>query len=320
MTRPRILITRPMPEAAMKRAHELFEVESRASNALPKQSELRASLTLYDGILATLGDHFTAHTFADFHTPRCKIIANFGVGYNHIDTEAARAAGICVSNTPGAVTEATADIALTLMLMSARRAAEGERLVRAGGWEGWHPTQMLGMHMSGKRLGIVGMGRIGEAVARRAHFGFGMRVAYTTRSPKQLAFPATAVPDLITLAGQTDILVITVPGGTQTHHLINANVLNALPAHAHVINVSRGNVIDENALIAVLEAGRIGGAGLDVYENEPEVPEALRQLNNATLLPHLGTAALEVREAMANMALDNLQHHFEGHPAPNRVN
>ena len=223
----KILITRPMPEPVIA-ALEGFALDCRASNAPLSAQELRQSLAEYDAVLPTLGDAYDAGVFADVPDPRAKLLANFGAGFNHIDIAAATAAGIKVTNTPGAVTEATADTALTLILMSARRAAEGERLVRAGLWEGWHPTQMLGLHLTGKTLGIVRMGRIGQAIARRCHYGFEMAVKYTSRSPKSLDFPATYVAQLADLAAQVDVLVCAVPGGDETHHLINADILAAM--------------------------------------------------------------------------------------------
>jgi lactate dehydrogenase-like 2-hydroxyacid dehydrogenase len=256
--------------------------------------------------------------FADVPKPRAKMLANFGVGFNHIDVEAAKAAGIEVTNTPGAVTDATADIAMTLMLMSARRAGEGERLVRSGAWQGWHPTQMLGLHLSSKHVGIIGMGRIGQAIARRCHFGFGMRVSYFNRSAKQMDFPAEQVASLTALAGQVDVLVVAVPGGS-TMHLVNADVLKAMQAHAHLINIARGEVVEEAALIAALQAGEIAGAGLDVYEFEPKVPDALKAMENVTLLPHLGTATLEVRTSMGLMAVENAAAFARGKALPNPV-
>jgi hydroxypyruvate reductase len=208
---------------------------------------------------------------------------------------------------------------MALILMSARRAGEGERLVRSGRWPGWHPTQMLGLHVTGKTVGILGMGRIGQAIARRCHFGFGMAVCYVARSDKALGFPAERAADAEALAASVDILVVAVPGGAETRHMVNAAVLAAMRPLAHLVNIARGDVVDEAALIAALEAGRIGGAGLDVYEFEPAVPEALRRLETVTLLPHLGTAALEVRVAMGQMALDNVAALAEGRPLPNAV-
>jgi len=315
---PRVLISRPLPAAVAKRAEALFDVEWRGTNAPMSAAEMRSALALYDGIMPTLGDQFTDQIFAEFGRPRCRILANFGVGYNHIDVDSARAHGVTVTNTPGAVTDATADTAMTLLLMSARRAAEGERLVRSGAWEGWHPTQMLGLHVSGKTVGIVGMGRIGQAIARRCHFGFGMKVLYANRSAREMAFEAEQV-SLNDLAARADVVVIAVPGGAETHHMIGADFFAAMQSHAHFINIARGDVVQETALIEALQNGAIGGAGLDVYEFEPEVPEALRQLNNVTLLPHLGTAALDVRTDMGMLVLNNLEAFFKGETPPNAL-
>ncbi|MCT4611214.1 MAG: D-glycerate dehydrogenase [Pelagimonas sp.] len=316
----KLLITRNLPESVIAKARADFDLTYRDRTDVMSQAEMIASLQDYDVILPTLGDLYSAEIFEAVPAPRTKLLANFGVGFNHIDAAAARAKGIAVSNTPGAVTDATADTALTLMLMSARRAGEGERLVRAGDWQGWHPVQMLGLHMTGKHLGIVGMGRIGQAIAKRAHFGFDMQVSYFSRSPKDLPFEAQQVDDLATLAAQVDMLVAAVPGSPETKHLIGTKVFDAMPSHAHFINISRGDVVDEAALITALQGNTIGGAGLDVYEHEPQVPDALRALDNVVLLPHLGTAALEVREGMGMMALANLQAFVDGAPLPNPVN
>ena len=315
----RLLIARPMPLAVMDRAMSAFETEIREANTPLRVDEMHRALRDFDAVVPTLGDRFSAEVFAAVARPRCRLLANFGVGYNHIDAIAAKTAGVQVSNTPGAVTDATADIGMTLILMSARRAGEGERLVRAGNWQGWHPTQMMGLHVSGKTVGIVGMGRIGQAVARRCHFGFGMKVRYFNRSPKTLDFPAEAAVDLRDLAASVDVLVVTVPGAAQTHHLIDAAVFRAMRPTAHLINIARGDIVDEAALIAALESGGIAGAGLDVYEFEPEVPQALRQMDQVTLLPHLGTAALDVRTAMGHMALDNVAALADGTDLPNLV-
>jgi lactate dehydrogenase-like 2-hydroxyacid dehydrogenase len=297
----------------------VFDVTSRTETTPLSAPELRAALTDYDAVLPTLGDMFSTEVFEDVPLPRCKILANFGVGYNHLDVAAAKESGVVVTNTPGAVTEATADIAMTLMLMSARRAGEGERLVRSGHWKGWHPTQMLGLHLTGKTVGIVGMGRIGQAIARRCHFGFGMAVKYFNRSAKDLSFPVDRLDDLAELAGQVDVLVLAVPAGADTHHMINADILQAMNPAGHLINIARGDVVDEAALITALESGQIAGAGLDVYEFEPKVPAALMALQNVVLLPHLGTAALEVRTAMGQMAVDNLLAFNAGVPLHNPV-
>ncbi|MCA0963696.1 2-hydroxyacid dehydrogenase [Salipiger bermudensis] len=315
----RVLIGRNLPERVVDEARALFDVTYRDSPAPLSRDEMVAALSEYDGALVTLGDGFSAEVFEAAGSPRAKILANFGVGFNHIDVAAAKAAGITVTNTPGAVTDATADIAMTLMLMSCRRAAEGERLVRSGDWQGWHPVQMLGLHMTGKRVGILGMGRIGQAIARRCHFGFGMSVAYASRSEKSLEFPAERYASPEALAAEVDVLVVSLPASPETHHMVDAGVLAAMKPTAHLVNIARGDIVDEAALIAALEARAIGGAGLDVYEFEPKVPEALRALDNVVLLPHLGTSTLEVREDMGRMAVENLRAFFAGDAVPNRV-
>ncbi|TMV09808.1 D-glycerate dehydrogenase [Ruegeria sediminis] len=315
----KLWITRPMPPAVEARARADFDVEIRTGTTPLTLDEMHHALTGFDAVIPTLGDMFSAGVFAAVPRPRCKLLANFGVGYNHIDVLAAKATGVQVSNTPGAVTDATADIAMTLLLATARRAGEGERLVRSGQWQGWHPTQMLGQHVTGKRVGIVGLGRIGQAIARRCHFGFGMQVAYVARGRKELDFPADFAADLTALASGVDFLVVAVPGGAATRHLIDAGVLDAMKPTAMLINIARGEVVDEAALIAALRSGRIAGAGLDVYEFEPKVPEALLEMENVTLLPHLGTATEEVRTNMGLMALDNVAAFAEGRALPNAV-
>ena len=314
----KLLIARPAPPEVHE-ALQGFDVTYREDSAPLSEDEMQDALRDYDGVLATLGDRFTADVFGKVGMPRCKMLANFGVGYNHIDVDAAKAAGLQVSNTPGAVTDATADIAMTLMLMAARRAGEGERLVRSGQWSGWEPSQLLGMHLTGKTVGIVGMGRIGQAVARRCHYGFSMDVKYFSRSAKSVAYPAEHISDLKQLVAAVDVVVIAVPGGDDTQHLINADVLAAMQPHAFLINIARGNIVEETALIEALQAGTIGGAGLDVYEFEPEVPQALRDLDNVVLLPHLGTSSREVRVDMWMMAVENLKAGVAGETPPNLV-
>ncbi|PKP71833.1 MAG: D-glycerate dehydrogenase [Alphaproteobacteria bacterium HGW-Alphaproteobacteria-4] len=312
----RVLVSRrltPKVEAALA----AFETHYRESAAPMTLSECRAALAGFDAVVPTLGDAFGAEAFTG--PIRARLLANFGVGVNHIDVVAARAAGVTVTNTPGAVTDATADIALTLLLMSARRAGEGERFLRAGHWQGWQPTQLLGQHVSGKSLGVIGMGRIGRAVARRAHFGFGMQVRFFNRS----ALPDPGLParqvETLAEAMAADFVVVAVPGGAGNWHLIDRAALAAMPAHGHFINISRGDVVDEGALIAALEAGQIAGAGLDVYEHEPDVPARLIALENVTLLPHLGTAAEEVRDGMGLMVVANLVAFAAGQTLPNPV-
>lgn len=317
----RLLITRELPEANLATARARFDTTLRDVDAGMTEAEAAEALCSYDAILPTLGDAFTAGAFAAAEAAglRCKILANFGVGYNHIDVAAAKAAGVAVSNTPGAVTDATADIAMTLILSTCRRAGEGERLVRSGGWTGWAPTQMLGLHVTGKTLGVVGMGRIGQAIAHRCHYGFGMEVVFYNRSPKEVGVPARQLGTLAEVMQAADIVVVAVPGGAETAGMIDATCFAAMKPTGIFVNIARGDVVDEPALIAALETGHIAGAGLDVYAQEPVVPKALIAMENVVLLPHLGTAALEVREAMGQMALDNLIAWDEGRVLPQGV-
>lgn len=313
----RLLISRDLPETVLAAAQARFDVRRPEQDAPLDQAGAAWALAEHDAVICTLGDDFSAAAFAG--APRCKLLANFGVGYNHIDVGAATRAGVAVSNTPGAVTDATADLAMTLLLMACRRAGEGERLLRAGAWKGWAPMQLLGRHVSGKRVGILGMGRIGQAIARRCHFGFGMEIFYASRSPKSLDFPARQMADAAALAAAVDMLIVAVPGGAQTRNLVDGAVLAALGPQGFLVNIARGDVVDEAALIDALERGAIAGAGLDVYAREPLVPEALRAMEQVVLLPHLGTNALEVREAMGRMALENVIAMAEGRTLPNPV-
>lgn len=316
----RLLVTRRMPAAVIAAAHARFDVVVRdVESEVLSPDELRSALRDFDVVMPTLGDRFSAQVFADVPSPRCQLLANFGVGFNHIDVAAAATARVAVTNTPGAVTDATADIALSLILMTARRLGEGERILRAGQWQGWGPTQMLGTHVSGKTVGIIGMGRIGKAIARRCHYGFGMQVVFHNRSTvTDPGVPATQVT--LAQAMGADFVVVAVPGGAATHHLIGAQAFAAMKPSGIFVNIARGDVVDEAAMIDALQSGRIAGAGLDVYEFEPHVPPALMAMQNVTLLPHLGTACLEVRQAMGLMAVDNLIAHLDGKPLPNRVN
>ena len=315
---PKLLITRRLPDKVLAAAATRYEVTLRDDTSVLSAAELRAALRDFDAVLPTLGDRFQPDVFADVPQPRAKVLANFGVGYNHIDAVAARAHGVAVTNTPGAVTDATADIALTLILMTARRAGEGERILRAGNWRGWGPVEMLGMHVTGRRVGIIGLGRIGKAIAKRCHAGFGMEVVFHNRSVvADPGIPARQVP--LAEAMAADIVVVAVPGGAATFHLINAETLALMRRDAILINISRGDVVDEAALVDCLRTGGIAGAGLDVYEQEPRVHPGLLEFENVSLLPHLGTAALEVRENMGMMALANLIAHLDGKPMPNQV-
>ncbi|NNK79018.1 MAG: D-glycerate dehydrogenase [Litoreibacter sp.] len=314
----KILISKAMPEKVLAAVRDRYDVTLRETEEGMSEAEVTEAMCNYDALLPTLGDHFTGAAISAAETPKCGLIANFGMGFNHIDVDAARAKGIGVTNTPGAVTDATADIAVTLMLMTARRAGEGERLVRSGQWSGWQPTQMLGLHFSGRTIGIIGMGRIGQAIAQRCRDGFGCRIIYANRSPKPVE-GAEQLASATEVAAKADIVVAATPGGAQTRHLIGKEIFEAMQPHAIFVNISRGDVVDETALIAALRSGSIAGAGLDVFEFEPKVPEALIAMENVSLLPHLGTAALEVREAMGMMAVENINAYFDGKPLINPV-
>ncbi|SMR81710.1 hydroxypyruvate reductase [Aliiroseovarius halocynthiae] len=315
----KLFITRPLPDAVLARARGAYDTTVRSITTPMTPREMTASLRDYDIVLPTLGDIYSASIFDSAGPIRARLLANFGVGYNHIDVDAAKAHGLLVTNTPGAVTDATADTAMTLILMTARRAGEGERMLRSGAWEGWHPTQLLGQHVSGKTVGIIGMGRIGEAIAMRCHFGFGMNVVFYNRSTKSPDLPAQQLTSIKDVARAADILVLALPGGPSTRHLIDKATFDAMPPHAILINIARGEIVDEAALITALEEGQITGAGLDVYEFEPEVPKALTDREDVTLLPHLGTATLEVRTDMGMLAMDNIDAFAQGKPLPTSV-
>ena len=297
----------------------LGDITVREDTSAMTEEEMVDSLVNYDVVLPTLGDIYSERIFKSCKKINAKLLANFGVGFNHIDVKAANDHGVTVSNTPGAVTDATADIAIALMLMCCRRTSEGERIVRSNKWEGWHPTQMLGFHISNKKVGIVGMGNIGQAIARRCHFGFGMQVGYFSRSPKNLDYPVERYGSLTELASNSDILVISVPGGSATHHLINKDIFSAMQPHSYFVNIARGDVVKEIDLIEALQLNQIAGAGLDVYEHEPKVPKDLISMENVVLLPHLGTASLEVRTGMGLMAVENIKYFLEGKEPPNLV-
>lgn len=313
----KLLITRPIAQPVLDQAQSLFDVTIHSGGNMTV-AQAAAALAEYDAILPTLGDAFTADAFAG--DIRCKMIGNFGVGYNHIDVEAAARVGIAVSNTPDVLTDATADIALTLLLATARRAGEGERMVRSGAWGGFDVKGLLGTHVTGKTLGVIGMGRIGQAIAARCHCGFNMDVVFHNQSPKVTDVPATQLGSLHEVMSAADFVVVATPGGAGTTKLIDAAAFAAMKPSGIFINISRGEVVDEVALIDVLESRQIAGAGLDVYEKEPHVPDRLKALESCVLLPHLGSATAETRQAMGQMALDNIIAFSEGREPPQKVN
>jgi glyoxylate reductase len=297
---------------------ERFQLVQEPLDALPAPSVLREGLCQADAAIVTLGDKIGTETIRA--ATRLKILANYAVGYNNIDLATARARGLIVTNTPDILTDATADLTWALILATARRIVEGDALVRSGSWTGWGPTQLLGTEVSGKILGIIGMGRIGQAVAQRA-VGFRMQVHYHTR---QLMTTASLPREweyrsLQDLLGEADIMTIHVPLTPNTHHLIGARELAWMKPNAFVINTARGPIVDEGALVNALKTGIIAGAGLDVYEQEPDIHPALAELKQVVLLPHLGSATLHARVHMGLVCLKNIQAVLDGHPVPNRI-
>lgn len=320
--KPRIIVTRRWPEAVEKVLSERFDTTFNTSDVPLTQDQLRDAFAEYDAILPTVSDSLPAAAFPE-GTARTRLLGNFGVGFSHIDTEAARRLGITVTNTPGVLTDCTADIAMTLLLGVARRAGEGERELRSGNWTGWRPTHMIGSRVSGKTIGIIGMGRIGKATARRAHFGFGMDVVFYNRSKvdddETRAMAARQLPTIEDVLAEADFVSLHCPGGAENRHLINAKRLAGMKRGAFLINTARGDVVDQQALIDALQSGTIAGAGLDVFDGEPAVPEALRRMENVMLLPHLGSATEETRVAMGMKVVENTVAFFEGRDIPDRV-
>ncbi|MGF7153710.1 2-hydroxyacid dehydrogenase [Novosphingobium gossypii] len=312
MTKPKILLTRRWPEAVEARLAAAYDVTLNESDTPLDEAALAQAMRDHDALCPTVTDRVT-RAVLDVEGRRARIVGNYGAGFEHIDLAAARDLGIAVTNTPDVLTEATADIAMTLLLMATRRAGEGERELRAGGWTGWRPTHLVGQSLSGKLLGLVGFGRIARATAKRAE-AFGMRIAYHSRRPAP-DMPAHAYfADLGELAERADVLSLHAPGGAETRHMVDAALLARMPAHAVLVNTGRGTLIDEAALAEALAARRIAAAGLDVYEAEPNVHPALLNLPNVVLLPHLGSATIEARTAMGMKVADNLDRFFAGEP------
>ncbi|MBU2358181.1 MAG: D-glycerate dehydrogenase [Alphaproteobacteria bacterium] len=321
MTKPRILLTRRWPAAVERRLSQDYDATLNADDVPMTTEAIGAALNDYDAVCPTVSDRLPAQIFSGGH--RARILGNFGVGFNHIDIAAATGAGLTVTNTPGVLTDCTADTALTLMLMLARRAGEGERELRAGNWAGWRPTHMMGTRLRGKTLGIIGMGRIGIATARRAHAAFGMKVIYynLVDVPDDLiaGMDARRLDTIEAVLEAADVVSLHVPGGGDNTHLMNATRLALIGPDGFLINTARGDVIDQTALIAALREGQLKGAGLDVFEDEPKVPAELIAMENVVLLPHLGSATTETREDMGHMVADNLDAFFTGQRVPNAV-
>ncbi|HEX3236741.1 MAG TPA: D-glycerate dehydrogenase [Gemmatimonadales bacterium] len=319
--RPTVVVTRRLPGPVEEELARDFDARLNTEDTPLGPAGLQAALRSADALLCTVTDKLSAEVLS-VEPRRARLLANFGVGFNHIDVEAAKARGLAVSNTPDVLTDATADTALTLLLMVARRAGEGERHIRSGQWTGWRPTHMVGTQVTGKTLGLVGMGRIARAVAQRAH-GFGMKVIFHDPypPPPEVAAALGAEPraTLEQVLGEADFVSLHCPATPETHHLMNRERLGLLRRDAFLVNTARGDVVDEAALVEALAAGRLAGAALDVYEKEPQVTPALLAMENVVLLPHLGSATRETRVAMGRRAVENLRLFFNGSPLRDRV-
>ena len=322
MVKPSVLVTRRWPKAVEEKLAANYNVELNRSDRPLNATEFREAIQKFDAVLPTVTDKLGPDAL-DVPRAQTKILANYGVGYTHIDVEKAKTHGIAVTNTPDVLSECTADLAMTLMLMVARRAGDGERELRAGNWSGWRPTHLIGTKVSGKTLGIIGFGRIGQEMARRAHFGFGMKIMVFNRSavrPEVLAsFNAVQIASIDDLLPQCDFVSLHCPGGAENAKMINAQRLDLMRPDAFLINTARGEVVDEHALAQALMFDTIGGAALDVFEREPQVNQTLAQCDHLVMLPHLGSATREARQAMGFRVLDNLNDFFEGKAPRDRV-
>ncbi|MBO0663804.1 D-glycerate dehydrogenase [Jiella sp. MQZ9-1] len=321
MAKPKILVTRRWPAVVEKRLSKSYNATLNPTDVAMASNAIATAFAKYDAICPTISDKLPAELFPQSRS-RVRILGNYGVGFSHIDLDAAKAAGIVVTNTPGVLSECTADLVITLMLMVARRTSEGERQVRAGRWTGWRPTHMMGAKVSGATFGVLGFGRIGRSAAKRAHHGFGMKVIYYDAfpiAPDLAAESAAQSRDSIeAVLHEADAVSLHMPGGAENFHLINAERLALMKPTGILVNTARGEIIDGQALADALRSRTIAGAGLDVYEDEPTIPAALLQ-TNAVLLPHLGSATRATREAMGMMVADNLDAFFAGENLPNRV-
>ncbi|MFZ5795367.1 MAG: 2-hydroxyacid dehydrogenase [Sphingomonas sp.] len=318
---PKVWVTRELPDAVMDRMEQLFHTTIHRGPAALTRDELAAAMAECDVLVPTVTDEIDAGLIASAG-PALKLIANFGAGVNHIDLKAARARGIIVTNTPGVLTEDTADMTMALILSVPRRLAEGEKLVRSGEWKGWTPGGMLGHRIGGKALGILGMGRIGQAVARRAR-AFGLTVHYHNRHrlPKvvEAELQAQWHPNLDEMLSAIDILTIHTPRNPDSEGLIDAGRIALLRPHVYVINTSRGGIVDEGALIVALEGGRLAGAGLDVWQHEPQIDPRLLALPNVVMTPHMGSATFEGRLATGEKVIANIRMWADGHRPPDQV-
>ena len=319
--KPKVVVTRKLPDSVETRMRELFNAELNLEDRPMSAAELAEAVSRADVLAPTVTDRIDADVIAAAG-PQLKLIANFGAGVDHIDVAAAHAKGIIVTNTPGVLTEDTADMTMALILSAARRIVEGANVVQAGGFSGWSPTWMMGRRLGGKRLGVIGMGRIGQAVAKRAK-AFGMQVHYHNRKPVPAsiadALEATYWDSLDQMMARMDVISVNCPHTPGTYHLLSARRLKLLQPHAILVNTARGEVIDEDALADILARGQIAGAGLDVYENEPAINPKLLKLQNVVLLPHMGSATVEARTEMGEKVIINIKMFMDGHKPPDRV-
>ena len=322
MTKPVAIVTRKWPEENEKRLKELFDVQLNESDKPFTAEELKSALQKCDVLMPTVTDKITADILS-VENRRANMIGNFGVGFNHIDINAAKEHGITVSNTPSVLTDCTADIAMSLLLMVARRVGQGERELRSDNWTGWRPTHLLGTKVTGKKLGVIGFGRIGQAVAKRAHFGFDMDIQYWDPYdiPDDVTkkFNATKLNTIEDVCRECDFVSINCPATKETFHLMNDERFKLMKKSAFIINTARGDIIDEKALVNALVNKEIAGAALDVFETEPNLPNELKTMENVVSFPHLGSATSETRIAMGNTAIDNTLAFFAGTELPNKV-
>ncbi len=319
--KPVVVVTRKLPEVIETRMMELFDTRLNRNDKPMTQAELIEAVKQADVLVPTVTDRIDKAVLAEAG-PTLKLIASFGTGVDHIDLATAQERGMVVTNTPGVLTEDTADMAMALILAVPRRLAEGERLMRSGEWTGWGPTAMLGHRIWGKRLGIIGMGRIGTAVARRAR-GFGLSIHYHNRhrvhADTEAELEAAYWESLGQMLAHVDIVSVNCPHTPATYHLLSARRLKLLRPHAYVVNTSRGEVIDENALAEMLKNHEIAGAGLDVYEHAPTINPKLLKLDNVVLLPHMSSATIEGRVDMGEKVIINIKTFADGHSPPDRV-
>ena len=316
-----VVVTRRLPEPVETRLGELFNVKLNETDAPMSRADLAEAMKGADVLVPTLTDEIDQSLLAQAGD-RLKLVANYGAGFDHIDVATARQRGVLVTNTPGVLTDDTADMTMALILAVPRRLKEGAAKMQAGEWEGWSPLGMIGHRVTGKRLGIVGMGRIGQAVARRAR-AFGMQIHYHNRKRLHAdiedGLEATYWESLDQMLARTDVISVNCPHTPATYHLLSARRLKLLKPTAYIVNTARGEIVDENALIRMLKAGEISGAGLDVFENEAAVSPELRDLPNVMLLPHMGSATMEGRMEMGEKVLINIKTFADGHRPPDQV-